>query len=379
MNDNRKRLVNYWQEAICAAATLMGGVAVIPGSAMPVEAAVVVRVSTNDALPGGTLTLEMRLDRSPGDPSVAGAQVDLVLSTAQLQLLGACSSDQSTCENGTACPTQGRCVPTCQASSRLTQHSLAASFPDFQNVASDRRRLRLPINPNLFPPPTLSDGLLLTCSFAVLPGASLGPIELSADVSRFRVTDDASDPVVATLEIEAGAVVAMLATVTATPTHTPPPPSLTPTTEATVTPTETTAATVTPTSEATATHTQEATVTPSLAMTATATMPQLTATASSTPTYTRQVPTATPTLPTATVTSEATVTRTSTPRATFSPTDRPPTSTPTNAARVRKDSDGCSLSAEPPQARGVWALMIAWPVSLVFLRRRAMRGAGLQR
>ncbi len=379
MNDNGKRPVNRWQKAICVTAALMGGAVVGLGSVVPAEARVDVRVSTNDALPGGTLTLEMRLDRSPGDPSVAGAQVDLVLSTEQLALLGACSSDQSACENGTACPAQGRCVPSCQASSALTQHSLAASFPDFQNVASNRRRLRLPINPNLFPPSTLADGVLVTCSFSVLPGASLGPVELTADVARFRVTDEASDPVAANLQIDPGSIVSMLATVTATPTHTQPAPTLTPTLEESATPTETAAPTVTPTQEVTATHTQEPTPTPSVVMTMTATLPMPTGTASSTPTHTRQVPTLTPTLPTATATIEATVTSTSTPRATFSPTGRTPTNTPTNTVRVREDSDGCSLSADPVQGRGVWALMLVWPVSVVLLRRRAVRGSVKQR
>jgi len=376
MNENRNLLGTQKAGGV---ATFVAWLLVAVAALLPAHdawAAVVVRVSTNDALPGGALTLQMRVDRSDGDPPIAGIQADLILSSEQLNLTGACSSDQSACENGTACPDQGRCVPTCQADTRLTQHSLAAAFPDFQNVPTGRRRLRLPINPELFPPPTLSDGLLVTCTFDVLPGASLGAIELTADLSRFRVTDDVADPVTSTLEIEVGSIVAVLSTVTPTATQTPTSPSATPTVEEptatpsnepTASPTES-MATETPGGEATQTPTE----TPPTPATATPSIPI------STPTNTALMVTVTPSR---TATTEVTATAPIPATPTITATSVLPSVTPTGgqSGGGHNDDDGCNLAANGTGSdarRGARAVLLLLPIlALLSGRRRSLHGS----
>ncbi len=343
-------------------------------AASPAAAAVVVGVSTSDALPGGTLTLQMRVDRAAGDPAIAGVQADLILSAAQLQLVGACSSDHSVCENGTNCPDQGACVPSCQEDARLTQHSLAATFPDFQNVPTGSRRLRLPVNPDLFPLPTMEDGLLVTCTFAVLPGAALGPIALTADLSRLAVTDDSAASVASTLDLRAGSIVSVLSTVTPTPTETP---SAVTATATIGTPTES-AATETPTAgEPTVTATaatptttppSEATTTPTVTETV-VTVPTATLTTiPATPTNTAVVPTSTPIEPTRTATVGSTATRT----ATVAATTAPPTATATGAGQggSADDGGGCAMTPQDAYGSGLGAWMLGLPMLLLSLRRR---------
>lgn len=342
-------------------------------AASPAVAAVVVGVSTSDALPGGTLTLQVRVDRAAGDPAIAGAQADLILSTAQLQVMGVCSSDQSACENGTNCPEQGRCVPSCQADARLTQHSLAAALPDFQNVPSGSRRLRLPINPDLFPPPTLEDGLLVTCTFAVLPGAALGPVDLTADLDRFAVTDDGGVLVASTLELHAGSIVSVLSTVTPTSTETPTEATATATiatpTEgiATVTPTEgeptVTATAATPTETPTPETTTAPTVTETVLAVPTATSTTIPGPATPTRTNTAAAPTSTPIEPTQTATVESTATRTAAVGA---------TATPTSAGQGGsvRDDDGCAMAPRDADGFGLGVGILGLPMVVLLLRRR---------
>jgi len=332
-----------------------------------VSAAVVVRVVTSDGVPGGAVTLEARLEGDPSDPAVAGVQMDLVLNTTQLELEGQCSTDQSSCEDGTLCPGQGRCVPTCVASSGLTQHVLVAAYPDFQNVPVGHRRLRLPVNADDFPPAGLPAGRLLTCTFPVRDGASLGAFEITADLARFRLTDEASDAIPGTLVIEPGTIVSELPTVTPTSTETAT--ERTPTT----TPSETaTFGTPTP-DDVTATPTANPTDTPA-DETPTST-PSGVATPTSTPTL---VPTSTSTIPQATVTAvpstpsvTAVPTETVAPAASATPTSASPTATSTtggtSGGRV-KDNDGCTLVEVNMGPTVVWPWTLA--VALLLTRRR---------
>lgn len=335
------------------------------------SAAVVVRVVTSDAVPGGSVTLQVQLESEDGDPEIAGVQADLVLDTNQLDLVGQCSSDQSQCEDGSACPDQGRCVPSCVASGSLTQHSLSAAYPDFQNVAIGRRRLRLPINPDLFPPANIAPGTLLTCAFPVAAGATLGELDITADLSRFRATDEASDPVSATLVIEAGAIVSELPTVTPTSTETPvestPTHSATPSEpDATETPTPEDA-TVTPTSIITDTPNEETpTPTPTEPSIPTATMTTPPATATS------AVPTATATSGQPTPSATAVHTATPSPEVTVTATSVVPTATATlsgSGGGKIKDDDGCAIvdsSGNSSHMPLLWGL----PFVVLVLRRR---------
>lgn len=381
--ENGKRMGHaFWAGRLSATCAVAMGLMV----AARAEAAVSLRVATNDAVPGGTLTLTMSLMREAGDPQVAGAQTDVILSTAQLELLGKCGGDGAVCENGTICG-QTACAAPCVKSSRLTQHTVPSSFPDFQNVPADSRRLRLPVDPEVFPPPTFSEGELIVCTFKVLPTAPLGSFDVRPGEDRyFRVTDADGNEVPATLTIEAGQIVPELPTqtpaVTATTVPTEPP---------TATATEDAVPSETPTSvPPTDTHTPE-TETPSVSSptptltpvvptstptgpTPTATGPTATLPPTNTPTVGQHTPTR---VPTSTSTSTAVPTPTMTSGVgTVTPTAGVPTPTPTPtstgaAVRHGSDDDGCAIVAGVTEARsasGLWWVVL--PGVVLFLRAR---------
>ena len=70
--------------------------------------AVSMTVATNDGVQGASLTLTWSLTRTATDPVVAGAGLDIIFDTTQMQLAGSCAKDP-----------------------RLTQQGLSAELPLF--------------------------------------------------------------------------------------------------------------------------------------------------------------------------------------------------------------------------------------------------------
>lgn len=296
------------------------------------SAAVTIRVATNDGSPGGELTLNVSMTRDAADPEVASAQTDVIFDTTQVQLPGVCSDNGDACQDNAEC-TSGQCVLSCIKDPRLTRQSFNATFPEFQNLPSGQRKVRLrvlaPIQGTL-PLPTFGDGTIATCQLTILPSAAIGPVSL--DANRLEVGDGQGDPLSASLEIAPGNIVPVGSTPTQTPT-------------ATVTETATPVPTDTPTG---------------------------------TPTNTPVPPTATPTntiVPTNTVAPTVTVQPTATRTAIgVTPTTIPPTATRTaisataTPTKSKKDDDGCQISSTGNGSSAGWCLAIG--AALLLARRR---------
>lgn len=316
-------LKNAW----AGLARMTGGLVLAVCVSAPAFAAVTLHVTTNDAVPGGTLTLSLASTRGEGDPATASEQLDVTFDTSQLDLLGVCSGNGPACHLNSECAS-GRCVLNCSKSERLTRQDFNATFPDFQDLPGSLRKVRLrvlaPITGQL-PLPSFEDGPVATCQFAVNPSAGLGPVSLSAN--RIEVGDNEGGTIAATVEITAGSIVAALPTATATATIPPTP------TNTVVVPTNTPIpATPTPTSTIAA--------------------PTRTSTVPPTQTPTAVAPTATSTTVVATRTS--------------APTHAPATATPTSTSR-RGGGDGCNVAATRDPS-GPWSLLVV-PFLLIWRRR----------
>lgn len=326
MRSNWKRVV------LVAAATVCSGVA-----ALPAQALVTLRVSTNDAIPGGDMTLQLGMTSSEAEEPVASAQLDVIFETSQLQLAGTCAGSGVSCQQNDECGEGGHCVLDCVKDPRLAQQDFNATFPEFQNLPTGQMKVRLrvlaPISGTL-PLPSFSDGPIATCSFSVPAGAALGTVNLSAN--RVEVGDDEGDVLESAVEIIPGSIVDALPTETPTVTQTE-----TPTETATPADTETPTATPEDTATPVATSTPQRTNTP--------VPPTSTPVQTTVPTNTNTVrPDPTPTLPPATATAQSTNTAV------------PPTP-------KGKDNDGCNIG-ETGEGNG-----LAWlglPLAMVLVRRR---------
>ena len=323
--------------------------------AAPASAVVTVNVATGSAVQGSNVTMTLSMSRDTDVGNVATVQTDVIFNTAQLRLIGACSTDNSPCETEQSCG-QGICNLPCQIDPRLTQETFTANVPDFQNVPPGERRLRLAVLGTTFPPPAITDGTLATCTFSVPSDGTVGTIMLRGDPARFQVADDLGNAVSAQIQFQPGAVLpAPTATVTPSETPTGTPPTATPTgTPPTETPTGT-PPTATPTGTP---PTETPTGTPATA-TPTGTLSTATPTGTrptSTPTGTPATPTPTGTLPT------------------FTPTGTPRTATPTTtsaAPRKHGGGGGCTIAAATDASMS--SAPLAWlaaPVGLLLWRRR---------
>ncbi|HYD47904.1 MAG TPA: MYXO-CTERM sorting domain-containing protein [Terriglobales bacterium] len=331
-----------------AAATLVG----LSALAAPAAAVVTLRVTTNDAVPGGEATLTISISRSSVEESVASAQLDVTFFRLQYALAGACSGTGASCQNNDECD-EGRCQLECAKDPRLAQQDFNATFPEFQNLPDGQKKVRLrwlaPIQGTL-PLPTFDDGVIATCTLRVPGNAGVGQVNLVAD--RFEVGDEEGDVLESAVEVIPGNIVGELPTATVTPTV-----EVTPTEEPTATevPTEVPTATEVPTEIATATEV------PATATTAPteAASPTPVDTASPTRTNTVVVPTSTVVPPTST---QVAPTRTSTSVATAEPTETPDTGADGD------DDDGCSIAANSSGSLG-WH-WLALPAALLLARRR---------
>jgi hypothetical protein len=148
-----------WLAGCCAV-----GVSLVCGARA--EAAVTMTVATNDAAQGENLTLTWGLVRGAADPAVAGAQIDIIFDTTQIQLAGACVKDP-----------------------RLTQQLFSADAPTYPPVPPAHQRLRLAVFDDFsHPTATFDSGGLATCTFTVQSTAVVGQaISLSAE--RVQVSD----------------------------------------------------------------------------------------------------------------------------------------------------------------------------------------------
>src|ERR1700687_5543577 len=129
-------------------------------------AAVTLTVATTDGVQGANLTLTWSITRGGSDPIVAGAQLDIIFDTAQMQLAGTCVKD-----------------------ARLTQQTFSADLPTFPPVPANHQRLRLAVLNDLqHPTGTFDSGALATCTFQVKADAPAGQlVTLSAE--RVNVSD----------------------------------------------------------------------------------------------------------------------------------------------------------------------------------------------
>lgn len=182
-----------------------------------------VELSTSDAVPGGTVTLTMRLSGEAGDPAFAGAQVDVIIDRSQLGIDAQCSESGLQCDSGLDCEDVGACVLIdCEADARFPAQSLIANSPRFQNVPTIGKRIRLGIvAPGLS---TFGDGTLLTCDLNVLPNAGFGLQNLSTDPVRLVVSDGAGNIIPSQVVIVPGRIIdptELTPVATATPTSTP--------------------------------------------------------------------------------------------------------------------------------------------------------------
>lgn len=182
-----------------------------------------VELSTSDAVPGGTVTLTMRLSGEAGDPAFAGAQVDVIIDRSQLGIAAQCSESGLQCDSGLDCEDVGACVLVdCEADARFPAQSLIANSPRFQNVPTNGKRIRLGIvAPGLS---TFGDGTLLTCDLTVLPNAGVGLQNLSTDPVRLVVSDGEGKIIPSQVVIVPGRIIdptELTPVATATPTSTP--------------------------------------------------------------------------------------------------------------------------------------------------------------
>ena len=148
-----------WLAGCCAVVvSLVGGARA--------AAAVTMTVATTSGAPGGSVTLEWSLTRDAADPVVAGAQVDIIFDTTQIQLSGPCTKDP-----------------------RLTQQTFSADLPTYPPVPPMHQRLRLAVFDDLsHPNGSFDSGVLATCAFKVQDTAVAGqPISLSTE--RAQVSD----------------------------------------------------------------------------------------------------------------------------------------------------------------------------------------------
>lgn len=323
------------------AASLVAGALL---GALPATAAVTLHVGTNDGIPGGEIALTLSMIRGAVDESVASAQLDVIFDTTQLRLNGSCSNGGAACQQDAECG-EGHCQLSCVKDARLTVQDFNATYPEFQNLPANQRKVRLrvlaPIQVQL-PLPTFEDGVVATCTFAVPADAPLGAISLSAN--RLEVGDEEGDALESNVVIEAGTIVSELPTPTATATIVP---TDTPTEVVTETPTVTETP-VTPTSIPTDSPTPPTVIVP--------TNTPITVVPTATTQPTTAVPTA---IPTATA-----------PPSTSTPTEVPFTATPTR--KRGDDGDGCNIAAQPSDSwRAI--LLLALPAGMVITLRRRSR------
>src|ERR1035437_2398453 len=109
----KRTAMRHWLAGCCAV-----GVSLAFGA--QAYGAVSMMVATNDGVQGASLTLTWSLTRTATDPVVAGAGLDIIFDTTQMQLAGSCAKDP-----------------------RLTQQGLSAELPTFPPVPAAHQRLRL--------------------------------------------------------------------------------------------------------------------------------------------------------------------------------------------------------------------------------------------
>lgn len=159
-------------------------------------AAVTMTVATNDGVQGQNLTLTWSIARAVGDSTVAGAQIDIIFDTAQMQL-SSCSKDP-----------------------RLAQQSFSADTPTFPPVPAAHQRLRLAVFDDLqHPTATFDSGVLATCTFQVKGDAEPNQ-SVSLSTERVQVSD-ANDNLIAGVQVVVSPGRILPGPGTPTPTPTP--------------------------------------------------------------------------------------------------------------------------------------------------------------
>jgi hypothetical protein len=188
----KRTAMRHWLAGCCAV-----GVSLAFGA--QAYGAVSMTVATNDGVQGASLTLTWSLTRTATDPVVAGAGLDIIFDTTQMQLAGSCAKDP-----------------------RLTQQGLSAELPTFPPVPAAHQRLRLgvfvdPQHPNA----SFDSGVLATCTFQVKGDAQPGQlVALSIDPTRVQVSD-VNDDLIAGVQVVTSPGLILPGPGTPTPTPTP--------------------------------------------------------------------------------------------------------------------------------------------------------------
>ncbi len=200
-------------------------------SAASAKAAVVLHVTTTDSAPGGQVVLDVRMTRDAQDGAVATINFDLLFDTRQWNLGGRCTNGQGCtlseqCADGDPC----RFAPgECALDPRLSEHLLEVIPPDFQNVGPNAYRLRFAVVGTQLPLPTITDGDILRCVFAIRADAEEGPLSITAE--RLQVADNSipARALPGEIMLHPGRIVPGTPGPTFTPTNTGTPPTSTPT------------------------------------------------------------------------------------------------------------------------------------------------------
>ena len=263
--------------------------------------AVVVTVSSPDGAPGEPLEVTVGLQRAEGDPTVTGAQTDVLFNTTQIELVGACADDQSACRGdadcgGTCADDQSACrenadcgkdgqgndincsllncnLP-CTNAPQVNAGDFVADLPDTIRPPDEppMDRLRVAVFAFANPAATYDTGPLVTCTFQIKSDAAAGQIEASTD--RTQASDPATELIPGvTTDVRMGNICdGICPTVTPTATLTPELPTATPTEAG---PTSTPVPTDTPRPTNTPTARPTNTAVPSPTSTATSSVPRV--------------------------------------------------------------------------------------------------------